>query len=113
MKKWNELTMIEKVKLITLLVSVILLTILVIQNYKAVQLSIFFWDLKISLIVLIALSGGLGFLISFLKDSIKIKRIKEEMAVLKGLKKGIEQSNAETPKPEKIITDSEENRNKL
>jgi hypothetical protein len=85
----------------------------VIQNYKAVQLSIFFWDLKISLIVLIALSGGLGFLISFLKDSIKIKRIKEEMAVLKGLKKGIEQNNASTTKPEKIITDSEENRNKL
>lgn len=93
MKKWSELTIVEKVKILVLLASVALLTVLVVQNYKVVALTLFFWEVKISLIVLIAISGFLGFLISFLKGSIKIKRIKKEMAVLQGLKKGAENLN--------------------
>ena len=90
MKNWNELNIIEKAKLISLGTSIILLTILVIQNYKAVQLSIFFWDLNVSLILLIALSGALGFTISYLKDSIKFKRMKSEMEEIKNAKQAVE-----------------------
>ncbi len=67
-----------KPKLIIILVAVLLFLIILLQNTRVVTLSIFFWDISMSQIILIPLILVLGFIFGLLAAKFIIKRKKPE-----------------------------------
>ena len=64
----------DKVKSIALIILTIIIVIVVIQNVEAVMIRFLFWDLSLSLIVLLPLLFAMGFLAGSLTAKIKQKK---------------------------------------
>lgn len=99
MKNWGEMNSLEKLRFIGLGICIILFVTLIVQNYQAVTLTLFFWKVKVSLILLILISAALGFLIAFFKDSVRIKTLRKENKLLNGALEAVESSKSSPENP--------------
>ncbi|MDX1348882.1 MAG: LapA family protein [Putridiphycobacter sp.] len=70
----TERTTTQKVKLIAGLVLLLLIAIIIIQNLAAVELTLLFWKVNISLFVLTAFNLFAGFILGWLYMSRKYKK---------------------------------------
>jgi len=60
-------------KKIIFVLALILAIILMLQNTRAVTITLLFWDINLSLIVLILLTTLIGFVLGYLINSLKSK----------------------------------------
>jgi uncharacterized integral membrane protein len=67
-----------KTKIILLMVIIVLFTIFVSQNTQVVELNIYFWQVQMSLIVLLSLIGFVGLLAGFIVARVYHHSVKKE-----------------------------------
>lgn len=81
---WLTLTVFGRIKLIVMILLMILLIVFITQNWKEIELSLIFWNVKISLTLIIFLALITGYLISFFTSFKKIN--KKELEIKKLIK---------------------------
>lgn len=76
----------------------VLATILVVQNSREVTIDLWFWQLKSSLIILLAITLGLGMMATYLLLTGKIRRLKKDN---RNLRRQLEKRDTPAPGQDK------------